>query len=144
MNDFFIGIFNFFRQSCKLYCVVGAAAASDKISPLVDIVDIAAIAAGLRKGSAISVGGDSSGDERNSETPTPFPVTSQIGTGGLSRQNSLRRIEASTLAAASAQVALAASVAALETRVAAAAASPAAERKCHLSVRYIRWSENLL
>ena len=41
---------------------------------------------------------------RNIETPTPFPVSSQIGTGGLSRQNSLRRIEPTTLAAASAQV----------------------------------------
>ena len=77
-------------------------------APLVDVVDIAAIAAGLRKGSAVS-GGDSSedgggGEGRNIETPTPFPVSSQIGTGGLSRQNSLRRIEPTTLAAASAQV----------------------------------------
>ena len=78
-------------------------------APLVDVVDIAAIAAGLRKGSAVSGGDSSEGDGaegggRNIETPTPFPVSSQIGTGGLSRQNSLRRIEPTTLAAASAQV----------------------------------------
>ena len=79
------------------------------MAPLVDVVDIAAIAAGLRKGSAVSGGDSSEGDGaegggRNIETPTPFPVSSQIGTGGLSRQNSLRRIEPTTLAAASAQV----------------------------------------
>ena len=78
-------------------------------APLVDVVDIAAIAAGLRKGSAVSGGDSSEGDGaaeggRNIETPTPFPVSSQIGTGGLSRQNSLRRMEPNTLAAASAQV----------------------------------------
>ena len=89
--------------------------------PRVDVVDIAAIAAGLRKGShQSSCGADSSGDEAgnrsSSETPTPFPVSSQIGTGGLSRQNSLRRIEPSTLAAASAQMAAAAAAAVSELK----------------------------
>ncbi|TRY76929.1 hypothetical protein TCAL_10621 [Tigriopus californicus] len=61
-------------------------------SPKSHAFDIGVLAASLR--SQLSMTGVGGGDiTPSANPPTPFPVSSQIGTGGLSRQGSLRRVD---------------------------------------------------
>lgn len=62
-------------------------------SPKSHALDIGVLAAGLRSQLSMT-GGVGGGDTTpGANPPTPFPVSSQIGTGGLSRQGSLRRVD---------------------------------------------------
>lgn len=60
------------------------------------IVDVAALTAELRLGRRNSL--ETETETEGNQTPAPFPVSSHIGTGGLSRQGSLRRSESSAVA----------------------------------------------
>ncbi len=105
-----------------------ASSLADK-SAEIAAIDIATIAAGLK---GIHEGHAGSTHGSGTSTPAPFPVTSHIGTGGLSRQGSLRRVGGEGLAAAAAVASPA--PAAIAASAPALSSSPASERRASASL----------
>ena len=85
-------------------------------------IDITTLAAGLKSFQETGAG---SAPGSGTSTPAPFPVSSQIGTGGLSRQGSMRKSSGGGMAAAASSSASTPSVALAPSLEAAAAPCPA-------------------
>ena len=90
-------------------------------------IDITTLAAGLKSFQETGAG---SAPGSGTSTPAPFPVSSQIGTGGLSRQGSMRKSSGGGMAAAASSSASTPSVALAPSL----SSSPASERRASSSI----------